>query len=565
MKLIKKIREMFKLVPTKKLMLFSFLTSSILGYIIMAYFPYATSQIIKYATIGVASKSFKYALLLGLSYIIYEIIWYINYYVYSKLQTYYCDTLHHKFYEKIANSSSKFMKQIAKSKMLSLVGDDIPSFCLLIDSTINFASSLFMFVFVTVLIFKVNILSAIIILISSIFYIIYVKKTTEKFTEHLKEQKKHNDAINKIFIEELNGLKELKTLPIKNHLEKKLDIKLRRYTKAYFKKRKYYQRNENSSTLFPHYTKFLLYLTLLVFMVTMNLKIEIVILIIGYYDQLTDALDEMLISYEEIEEYYVSVERVSEVLTYQDDLTTLFGNYEGDTIYGSIVFKNVSYKYNSKYILDNISFEIKPNTLTAIVGDSGSGKTSILNLMLRFYKLNGGEIFLDGRNIYDYSSSIYASNITLVKQSPFIYNMSIDNNLKLVNSNKKRIREVCKEVGIDEFIMSLKKGYKTVLNQNARNISGGQKQLLAIARALLTEAEVLLMDDVTSSLDPKTTNQIIKLLQDLIETHTIIVTTNREDLINVASQIIYLHNGKAKVYKSLEELKEKTNYESKVN
>lgn len=565
MKLIKKIREMFKLVPTKKLMLFSFLASSIVGYIIMAYFPYATSQIIKYATIGVESKSFKYALLLGLSYIIYEIIWYINYYVYSKLQTYYCDTLHHKFYDKIANSSSKFMKKIAKSKMLSLVGDDIPSFCLLIDSTINFVSSLFMFVFVTVLIFKVNILSAIIILISSIFYIIYVKKTTEKFTEHLKEQKKHNDAINKIFIEELNGLKELKTLPIKNHLEKKLDIKLRRYTKAYFKKRKYYQRNENSSTLFPHYTKFLLYLTLLVFMVTMNLKIEIVILIIGYYDQLTDALDEMLVSYEEIEEYYVSVERVSEVLTYQDDLTTLFGNYEGDTIYGSIVFKNVSYKYNSKYILDNISFEIKPNTLTAIVGDSGSGKTSILNLMLRFYKLNGGEIFLDGRNIYDYSSSIYASNITLVKQSPFIYNMSIDNNLKLVNSNKKRIREVCKEVGIDEFIMSLKKGYKTVLNQNARNISGGQKQLLAIARALLTEAEVLLMDDVTSSLDPKTTNQIIKLLQDLIETHTIIVTTNREDLINVASQIIYLHNGKAKVYKSLEELKEKTNYESKVN
>lgn len=565
MKLIKKIIEMFKLVPTKKFMLFSFLTSSILGYIIMAYFPYATSQIIKYATVGVAAKAYKYALLLGLSYIVYEIVWYINYYVYSKLQTYYCDTLHHKFYDKIANSSSKFMKFITKSKMLSLVGDDIPSFCLLIDSTINFVSAFFMFILITILILKVNFISAIIIIISSICYIIYVNKTTEKFTEYLKEQKKHNDAINNIFIEELNGLKELKTLPIKNRLEKKLDIQLKRYSKAYFKKRKYYQRNENSSTLFPHYTKFLLYLALLVFMVTINLKIEIVILIIGYYDQLIDALDEMLVSYEEIEEYYVSVERVSEVLTYQDDITSLFGNYEGDTIYGSIVFKNVSYKYNSRYILDNINFEIKPNTLTAIVGESGSGKTSILNLLLRFYKLNSGEIFLDGRSIYDYSSSIYASNITLVKQNPFLYNMSIDNNLKLVNSNKKRRREVCKEVGIDEFIMTLKKGYKTVLNQNARNISGGQKQLLAIARALLTEAEVLLMDDVTSSLDPKTTNQIIRLLQNLTETHTIIVTTNREDLINAASQIIYLHDGKAKVYKNLAELKAKTNYESKVN
>lgn len=565
MKLIKKIREMFKLVPTKKIMLFFFLVSSIAGYIIMTYFPYATSKIIKYATIGVAAKAFKYSILLGLSYIFYEIVWYINYYVYSKLQTYYCDTLHNKFYEKIANSSSKFMKKIAKSKMLSLVGDDIPSFCFLIDSTINFISALFMVILVIILIFKVNITSAIIALSSSILYIVFVNKTTEKFTEYLKEEKKHNDSINNIFIEELNGLKEIKTLPIKNRLEKKLNIKLKRFSKAYFKKRKYYQRNENSSTLFPHYTKFLLYLALLVFMVIGNMKIEIVILIIGYYDQLIDALDEMLVSYEEIEEYYVSVERVSEVLTYEDDIVTLFGNYDGNTIYGSIVFKNVTYKYNSKYILDNVSFEIKPNTITAIVGESGSGKTSILNLLLRFYKLNSGEIFLDGRNIYDYSSSIYASNITLVKQNPFLYNMSIDNNLKLVNSNKKRRREVCKQVGIDEFIMNLKNGYKTVLNQNARNISGGQKQLLSIARALLTEAEILLMDDVTSSLDPKTTNQIISLLTNLRETHTIIVTTNREDLISAASEIIYLQNGKAQVCKSLEELKEKTSYESKVN
>jgi len=565
MKFIKKIMQMFKLVPTKKIMLISFFTSSIIGYIIMTYFPYASSEIIKYATNKIPNEAFKYAIFLGIGYIIYEIVWYINYYVYSKLQTYYCDSLHRKFYEKIANSSGNFLQKISKSKMLSLVGDDIPSFCLLIDSTINYLSAFFMFILITIFILKVNILITIIILLSSLLYIIFVNKTTKKFTEHLKEQKKHNDAINNIFIEELNGLKEIKTLPIKKHLENKLDTKLKRYTKSYFKKRKYYQRNENSSTLFPHYTKFFIYIALLVFMVNMNLKIEIVILIIGYYDQLIDALNEMLVSYKEIEEYYVSVERVSEVLMYEDDLATLFGKYEGDTIYGSIVFKNVTYKYNSKYILDNVNFEIKPNTLTAIVGDSGSGKTSILNLLLRFYKLNGGEIFLDGRNIYDYSSSIYASNITLVKQNPFLYNMSIDNNLRLVNSNKERRREICKQVGIDEFIMSLKNGYKTILNQNARNISGGQKQLLAIARALLTEAEVLLMDDVTSSLDPKTTNQIIKLLKDLTETHTIIVTTNREDLISAASQIIYLQNGKAKIYKSIEELKEKTDYESKVN
>lgn len=189
MKILKKIKQMFKLVPTKKILLLAFFVSSIIGYGVAAYFPYASSEIIKYATEKVATKAFKYAIFLGLGYIIYEIIWYINYYVYSKLQSYYCDILHHKFYDKIASSSSKFLKKVAKSKMLSLVGDDIPSFCLLIDSIINYVSAFFMFILVTIIILKVNILITVIILISAGLYILYVNKTTKKFTNYLKEQK----------------------------------------------------------------------------------------------------------------------------------------------------------------------------------------------------------------------------------------------------------------------------------------------------------------------------------------------------------------------------------------
>ena len=216
------------------------------------------------------------------------------------------------------------------------------------------------------------------------------------------------------------------------------------------------------------------------------------------------------------------------------------------------------------FIRISISLEIKPNTLNVIIGPSGSGKTTLFDLLLRFYPINGGEIFLDGVNIYEYSDSIYASNITLVKQNPFIYNMSIRDNLRLINGNKKRQEEVIKEVGLHEFIMSLSKGYSTILTQNATNISGGQKQLLSIARSLLTDAEILLMDDVTASLDPKTTNQIIDLLVRLKEDHTILVITNREDLITKADKIIYMNNGKAKSYKSLDDLKEKLDSESEV-
>ena len=208
-----------------------------------------------------------------------------------------------------------------------------------------------------------------------------------------------------------------------------------------------------------------------------------------------------------------------------------------------------------------------PNTepIIAIVldrgGNVGEGKMTLFDLLFRFYPVSEGKIYLDGRDIYDYSSNIYASNITMVKQNPFFYNMSIYQNLRLVNSSKKRQIAACKEVGIHDFIMSLKKNYSTVLRQNARNLSGGQKQLLAIARALLTDAEILLMDDITASLDPKTTIHIVSLLKRLKEDHTILVITNREDLIRAADQIIYLKDGVASCYKNMADWKKQVDYE----
>ena len=563
MKYIKEVYNDFKVVPFKKFMTFLFFFSCILGYVVMVLFPYFASQIIKYATEG-NTLAYTYTLYLAIAYIVYEIIWYFNYYIYSFLQTYYCDIIHKKLFNKICTSSRRISKTLDNGKMLSLVGDDIPSYCLLLDSTTVYLSTIFMAILTVILIFRANFIFALITVISLVIYLVFMTKTMDKFSKYLKEQKKHNDSINSTYVEELNALKEIKTLPIKDNLYKKLQTKLNRYSKAYFKKRKYYARNENTSTLIPQYTKVILYLILLLFMMKFNATIDLVILIIGYYDQLIENLTELVGSYREIKEYHVSVKRVNEALTYEDDLSNLFGKYENNEIYGSIVLKNVSYKYNSKYILDNISLEIKPNTLNVIIGPSGSGKTTLFDLLLRFYPINGGEIFLDGVNIYEYSDSIYASNITLVKQNPFIYNMSIRDNLRLVNGNKKRQEEVIKEVGLHEFIMSLPKGYSTILTQNATNISGGQKQLLSIARSLLTDAEILLMDDVTASLDPKTTNQIIDLLVRLKEDHTILVITNREDLITKADKIIYMNNGKAKSYKSLEDLKEKLDSESEV-
>ena len=561
MKFIRKMILEIQVVPVKKMMTFIMFFSCILGYVVMALFPYFASEIVNYATTGDICMAFVNTFFLALSYILYESIFYINYYLYSRLQEYYCTSLYDKLFYKIYNSSRTFSLHVDKGRILSLVGDDILNFCLLLDSLTVFLSTIFMVFFVFFLVVKAHLVFALIILISTIFYVLFIIYTTKRYTMYFAEKKKHHDVTNDIYVEELNALKEIKTLPIKDRLERKLQTVLNRYTRAYYKKRKYLVRNKNTSNLFPQYTKVVLYLILLIFLAYFNAKIGLVILIIGYYDQLMECLSELLTSYQEIKEYSISVDRVYDTLNYDDQISSLFGQYSQKEVYGAIDFRRVSYLYNSRYVLNQVNLSIRPNTLNVIVGESGSGKTTLFDLLLRFYPVSEGKIYLDGRDIYDYSSSIYASNITMVKQNPFFYNMSIYQNLRLVNSSKKRQIAACKEVGIHDFIMSLKKNYSTVLRQNARNLSGGQKQLLAIARALLTDAEILLMDDITASLDPKTTNHIVSLLKRLKEDHTILVITNREDLIRIADQIIYLKNGTPTCFKNMNDWKKWVDYE----
>lgn len=187
---------------------------------------------------------------------------------------------------------------------------------------------------------------------------------------------------------------------------------------------------------------------------------------------------------------------------------------------------------------------IEANSLTAIVGQSGTGKTSIINLLLRLYKPTSGEILIDGVNIFEYSKEVYKTNVSVVNQKPFIFNMSIRKNLGFVDANINHQIEACKRVGIHDFIVSLPQGYNTILRENANNISGGQKQLISLARTLLSKSEILLFDEITSSLDPDTASHIDEILNDLKRDHTILMITHKPELMKKADRIIVLHEGK---------------------
>lgn len=348
----------------------------------------------------------------------------------------------------------------------------------------------------------------------------------------------------------LTGLKDIKSFGFGD----KLDSYRKRWQESYFLKRNYYFIRKTLVSLIIDFGKIVLYFILIILLIKNKLQIAMFLLLISYYDKAKESINYIMSFDVSIMEESISLYRINEIIDYGKSSLKLEGMVNNDNIIGLIEFKNVSFKYKKFLVLKNISFVAKPNQITTIVGQTGSGKTTIFNLLLRMYKVDSGKILIDKLNIYEYSKDIYHSTISVVNQKTFIFNMSIRANLSLVDSNKKRQIDACKRVGIHDFIMSLPDGYNTILKEDATNISGGQKQLLSLARALLTTSKIILLDEVTSSLDPNTTNKIISLLDNLKTDHTLIVITHNKDLMTVSDKLIVLKNGKIECIGSHEEL-----------
>ena len=232
-----------------------------------------------------------------------------------------------------------------------------------------------------------------------------------------------------------------------------------------------------------------------------------------------------------LKEYELSIERIIEFEN--DDIypKDVFGKKHLSHIKGDIKFDNVTFGYDSseKNILNNFSLSVKAKTTTALVGASGSGKSTLLNLINKSYLPESGVITLDDVPISDLDVDTFKKAISIVSQSPYLFNMSIKENLLLVNHNAtlKELDTVCKQACLYDYINSLPDKYDTVIGEGGINLSGGQKQRLAIARALLKNSTILLFDEATSALDNATQAEIKETLNRLKNEYTIIIVAHR--------------------------------------
>lgn len=213
-----------------------------------------------------------------------------------------------------------------------------------------------------------------------------------------------------------------------------------------------------------------------------------------------------------------------------------------------IVFDNVTFSYDTRNVLENISFTVPENTATALVGLSGSGKTTITNLIARFWDIKSGNIFIGNEKIKDIFYEDLLANLNFVFQDVFLFHDTIFNNIKIGNpkASMEEIYQAAKQAGCHEFIEKLENGYDTVIGEGGSTLSGGEKQRLSIARAILKNAPILLLDEPSSNLDAKNESLVQIALSNLIKGKTVIMIAHRLKTIQEADQILVLDNGKIK-------------------
>lgn len=241
-----------------------------------------------------------------------------------------------------------------------------------------------------------------------------------------------------------------------------------------------------------------------------------------------------------------SAERVFEFLSEEEEPQNAINPVSPDNIKGKVEFKNVKFGYYpNKIIINDFSIKVKEGQKVAIVGPTGGGKSTLIKLLMRFYDINSGEILIDGNNIQDFNRGDLRRLFGMVLQETWLFNGTIRENIRYgkLSASDNEIIEAAKNADADNFIRTLPGGYDMVLNEEASNVSQGQKQLLTIARAIIADPKILILDEATSSVDTRTELKIQKAMDKLMEGRTSFIIAHRLSTIKNADIILVLKDG----------------------
>lgn len=538
------LQKFFSLKAHDNRLVFHLFFSALLRSISLLLIPVAAAKVVEFATIKDYQTTFLYATIFLIVSFIYVLCHHYNYIAYKNNSIFTHNKLQELILSKVTSYDENFTKNMSTSYIVNTAFNDVGKVMQVPDQSFDAITGVVNIAIALIILISVNVYIGILALILYIISMYALDKSMKKINYYFSRQRKHQDNISSLMGQVLDGNKEIKAFNMSDNLNTYLKNYKKLWKKDYLKKRKY---NDNFYVLVPTilgFGKIVIYLILIYLILNGRYDVATLVLVVGYYENIENEFERLSDKLDNVSSFSIMLDRIYKILNYKTSNMLSFGDNDNDYIKGKINFKNVSFTYEKQVILKNVSFEIKPQSFTAIVGKSGSGKSTIFRLLLRLYKADKGTILLDDESIYDYTREVYSSNVSIVTQKPFIFDMSIRENFNLVDSNHSHQIEACKRVGIHDYIMSLKDGYNTKLVADAENISNGQKQLIALARTLLSKSEVLLFDEVTSSLDINTSKHVMEILKDLKRDHTILMITHKPSLMKLADDIIVIDHGR---------------------
>ncbi|MCC2705094.1 ABC transporter ATP-binding protein [Intestinibacter bartlettii] len=267
---------------------------------------------------------------------------------------------------------------------------------------------------------------------------------------------------------------------------------------------------------------------------------------IQYVRQFNQPLNQIAQISNQLQATAASAERIFAFLDEEEEPVTENDSVKVTRHDGEVIFDHVRFGYDeNKVIIKDFNAKVEPGQKIAIVGPTGAGKTTIIKLLMRFYDVNSGAIYVDGKNIKDYNRQELRSHFGMVLQDTWLFSGSIKDNIKYgkLDATDEQVKEAAKAAHVDHFIKTLPSGYDMVLNEEASNVSQGQKQLLTIARAILADPEILILDEATSSVDTRTEVLIQKAMDNLMKNRTSFIIAHRLSTIRNADLILVLNEG----------------------
>ena len=406
------------------------------------------------------------------------------------------------------------------------------------------SAGIFLIVVLGVMCF-INIYFALVMIACSLILVFALLKLGKKMEYYNRKSIENTEQFNNYFGETFSGINTIKLFNIQKERREELD----RYNKEETEISKKYFTIQSALNPVESMTKYLI-ISIIIYLCIQGkiagMDVGIIYVVVSYIDKFFEPIGHILYHYENLQQGNVSIKRIDDLLQKKENIENIYEGESTEKLEGNIRFKNVNFSYiEGKQILNNVTFSINKGEKVALVGQTGAGKTTIINLILGFYKINSGNILFDGKNMDDISLESIRKNVSLIQQNPYIFDDTIKRNIIINNNNTisdEMLIDILKQVRLYDKIQTFENGiYENVKDSS---FSKGEKQLLAFARAIAKETSIYIFDEPTSNIDIESEVQLKNVIDNLSNDSTIIIIAHRPATIENVDKVLKVEDGK---------------------